>query len=153
MVLISVLLAIHRPEKRRAFWLGFALFGGSYLFLSLVPSIETRLITTRGLAYLGSRLPRATSAELAVIDYDKDGRTDLVLANSSQPNAVYVNKGNGSFEDVTSSAGMNLASYLKRLAGASGENEDFVRIVHSLPALIAAFPGGLLSRHLYARNR
>ena len=26
-LLISILLAIHRAEKRRAFWLGFALFG------------------------------------------------------------------------------------------------------------------------------
>jgi hypothetical protein len=38
-LLISILLAIHRTEKRRAFWLGFALFGWIYLGLSLVPSI------------------------------------------------------------------------------------------------------------------
>ena len=30
---------------------------------------------------------------------------------------------------------------------------NFVRIGHSLLALMAAFVGGLLSRHLYARNR
>jgi uncharacterized membrane protein len=28
-LLISILLAIHRTEKRRAFWLGFALFGST----------------------------------------------------------------------------------------------------------------------------
>ena len=48
-LLISILLAIHRTEKRRAFWLGFALFGWVYLALSLVPSIESRLITTKAL--------------------------------------------------------------------------------------------------------
>ncbi len=38
-LLVSILLAIHRGDARRAFWLGFALFGGGYLVLSLVPSI------------------------------------------------------------------------------------------------------------------
>ncbi len=55
-LLISMLLAIHRAEKRQAFWLGFALFGWIYLGLSLVASIETRFITTRGLAYLISKV-------------------------------------------------------------------------------------------------
>ena len=49
-LLISILLAVHRIESRRAFWIGFALFGWTYLGLSLVPSIESRLITTRALA-------------------------------------------------------------------------------------------------------
>ena len=50
MLLISILLAIHRTENRRAFWLGFALFGSAYLGFFLVPSIESRLITTKALA-------------------------------------------------------------------------------------------------------
>ena len=41
-LLISILLAIHRTERGRAFWLGFALFGSAYLGLSLVPSIDTK---------------------------------------------------------------------------------------------------------------
>ena len=35
---------------------GFALFGWIYLGLSLVPSIESRLITTKALAYLDSKV-------------------------------------------------------------------------------------------------
>ena len=58
-LLISILLAIHRAEKRRAFWLGFALFGWIYLGLALVPSIESRLITTKALAFLDSKMPRS----------------------------------------------------------------------------------------------
>ncbi len=54
-LLISSLLAAHRRESQRAFWLGFALFGSSYLGLSLVPPIESRLITTKALAYLDSK--------------------------------------------------------------------------------------------------
>ncbi len=46
-LLVSVLLAIHRTESRRAFWLGFALFGSTCLGFSLVRSIESRLITTK----------------------------------------------------------------------------------------------------------
>ena len=37
--------------------MGFALFGWAYLGLSLVPSIESRLITTKALAYLDSKVP------------------------------------------------------------------------------------------------
>ena len=38
------------------------------------------------------------------------------------------------------------------LAGSNGTTENFIRIGHSLIALIAAFLGGLLSRHLHASN-
>ena len=55
-LLISILLAVHRTESRRAFWIGFALFGWIYLGLSLVPSIESRLITTKAFAYLDSKV-------------------------------------------------------------------------------------------------
>ena len=41
-LLISILLAVHRTEFRRTFWIGFALFGWIYLGLFLVPSIEQR---------------------------------------------------------------------------------------------------------------
>ena len=41
-LITAVLLAIHRGGKRRAFWLGFALFGGSYLIASLIVQIPVR---------------------------------------------------------------------------------------------------------------
>ena len=47
LLLNAVLLAVHRTEGRRAFWIGFALFGWGYLSLSLISSTESRLITTR----------------------------------------------------------------------------------------------------------
>ena len=56
-LLVSILLAVHRIESRRAFWIGFTLFGWIYLGFSLVPSIEYRLLTTKGLAYLDSKVP------------------------------------------------------------------------------------------------
>ena len=56
-LLTSILLAVHRIESRRAFWIGFALFGWTDVGLSLVPSIDSRLITTKAFAYLDSKMP------------------------------------------------------------------------------------------------
>src|SRR5689334_886367 len=56
-LLVSILLVVHRQEGRRAFWVGFALFGWGYVTLSLVPSVEPRLLTTRALAYLDAQVP------------------------------------------------------------------------------------------------
>jgi FG-GAP-like repeat len=157
-LLISILLAVHRSEKRRAFWLGFALFGSIYLGLSLVPSIKSRLLTTRALTFLDSKITRSSPAGLEYFDYDNDGKMDLYVANTSQANAVYRNKGNGTFEDETSAAGLNTAAFSNiflgtKLRGAGGTTENFVKIGHSLLALSAAFLGGLLSRYLFAKNR
>jgi hypothetical protein len=47
LLLVAVLLAALRTGDRRAFWIGFAVFGWGYLSLSLIPSTEPRLITTK----------------------------------------------------------------------------------------------------------
>jgi len=160
-LLVSILLAVHRRESRRAFWIGFALFGWIYLGLSLVPSIESRLITTKALAFLDSKVHRSIPAGLGYLDYDNDGRLDLYVVNNSQPNALFRNKGNGTFEDVTAVAGLNPTGRQTRfpniLAGpwltGFGTTENFVRIGHSLLAFTAALLGGQLSRYLHTKNR
>src|SRR6266550_3454764 len=45
---------------------------------------------------------------LAVSDYDNDGRDDIYFLNQHGPNALYRNRGDGTFEDVTSKAGVAL---------------------------------------------
>jgi hypothetical protein len=37
---------------------------------------------------------------LAIADYDRDGKTDLVIANDSMPEFLYRNKGDGTFEET-----------------------------------------------------
>jgi hypothetical protein len=128
-LLMSVLLAYHRAEKGRAFWLGFAVFGWAYLGLSLVPSIESRLITTKALRYLDFAANR-----------DNDGSLDLYIANNSQPSAIYLSQGNTGFF-VDALAG-------KSLGVSIGTTGNFIRIGHALLALIIAFLGGQLSRQL-----
>ena len=56
-LLISILLAVHRTEPRRAFWIGFALFGWVYLGLSSVASIES----SRFRRIIGKSLPTLSS--------------------------------------------------------------------------------------------
>jgi hypothetical protein len=52
LLLDAVLLAALRTGDRRAFWIGFALFGWGYSGLSLVPSTQPRLIATKALLHL-----------------------------------------------------------------------------------------------------
>jgi hypothetical protein len=155
----SVLLAVHRSEKRRAFWFGFALFGTTYLALSSTPSIESRLITTKALTYIDSKVRRSAQVGYAYFDYDTDGDMDLYVVNKAQPSALYVNNGNGTFQDVTTTVGLNSGTTNTHLFNSPGglwtfsTSENFVRIGHSLCALIVGLIGGQLSRHLRNNNR
>jgi hypothetical protein len=45
---------------------------------------------------------------LAVADYDGDGHDDIYFLNQLGPNALYRNKGDGTFEEVTQQAGVAL---------------------------------------------
>src|SRR5262249_55828801 len=99
-------------------------------------------------------------------DYDHDGDMDLYVVNRPQPSVLYLDKGNGKFQDVTASAGLNAGNQVtnnrrlflevssrKTLRGSTGTTENFMRIGHSLFALIAAVAGGQLSRRLYGKER
>jgi hypothetical protein len=149
MLPISILLAVHSFGPRRAFWVGFALFGSAYLGLSIVPSIQFRLITTTGLVYLDSKVTRPIPRSVALYN--------LLVGNESQPDALFLNQSDGTFDDMPLVTGSKpwFSNILAGppLAGSSGTSENFVRIGHSLLALMAAFVGGLISRYLYVRNR
>ncbi|HEX6201216.1 MAG TPA: CRTAC1 family protein [Thermoanaerobaculia bacterium] len=49
---------------------------------------------------------KAKSLGVAVLDLDGDGWEDLAVANDTQPNLLYRNKGNGTFEEIGVSSGM-----------------------------------------------
>ena len=53
--------------------------------------------------------PTAKSLGVAVLDYDGDGWSDLFVANDTQPNKLYKNRGNGTFVDRGLEAGVAFA--------------------------------------------
>lgn len=143
-LLISILLAIHRTEKRRAFWLGFALLGSAYLVLSLVPSIQSRLITTKALACLDSKVSNRSIVHIKRV-WD---------TWSSQP--TQNNQSIGSFPQGNSAYRFSAGDWMptRSFTGAArGSTVNFIQIGHSFLTLITAMLGGLLSRHLHAKER
>ncbi|HKB08590.1 MAG TPA: CRTAC1 family protein [Candidatus Polarisedimenticolia bacterium] len=50
--------------------------------------------------------PTGKSLGIVALDYDGDGWTDLAVANDTQPNFLYHNRGNGTFEEVGKTAGI-----------------------------------------------
>ena len=50
--------------------------------------------------------PASKALGAALIDHDEDGRIDLFVANDTQPNRLYRNRGNGTFTDVAVTAGV-----------------------------------------------
>jgi hypothetical protein len=148
-LLASILLAIHRNDARRALWVGFALFGWTYLGLSLVPPIESRLVTTRALAYLDSKVPGRTQSFFTI---QLTGTVSGTPGNQVQ-SVAFSPDGR---QIATSSLGtVKLwdAATGRLLGGWAGTTENFVRIGHSLLALLAGWLGGLLSRRLWRASR
>jgi hypothetical protein len=95
-LLAAVLLAIHRADRRRAYWMGFALFGWVYLGASLVPPIEARLPTTRGLTYLDSKLPgrdAAVGRNLLWLGPNRGGQTVTSVAFSPDGSRLAIDQG------------------------------------------------------------
>jgi len=53
--------------------------------------------------------PTSKALGVAVLDFDGDGWEDIFQANDTEPNKLYRNKGDGTFEDVGLSAGVAFA--------------------------------------------
>ena len=65
------------------------------------------------------------SLGVAMLDYDRDGWPDLLVANDTQPNKLYRNNRNGTFKDVALEAGIAFSSDGKARAGMGVDAADF----------------------------
>jgi hypothetical protein len=151
-LLVSILLAIHRAAKQRAFWLGFALFGSAYLALSLVQSIESRLITTKALAYLDSQGPDRSIVYLRRVWDTWSSKPTQNKQSIPSTSSAFSLQGNRAISGYRFVAGDGM--FPRGFPGAaSASTMIIIRIVHSILTMMAALTGGLLSRHLYAKER
>jgi hypothetical protein len=148
-MLISILLAVHRNESRRAFWIGFALFGSTYLGLSSVPPIEPRLITTKALAFLDSKMPRQSIEPFDTLDFDPGAG----IGNTPISNVSFAMGGiQTATAKLTPTWAVSMTSG-KLISNWTDTSENFVRIGHSLFALLAGWLGGQLSRRFFQSSR
>jgi hypothetical protein len=65
------------------------------------------------------------SLGVAMLDYDRDGWPDLFVANDTQPNKLYRNRRDGTFEDVAVRAGVAFSEDGKARAGMGVDAADF----------------------------
>jgi enediyne biosynthesis protein E4 len=61
----------------------------------------------------------------AILDYDDDGWPDLFIANDTQPNKLYHNQRNGTFEEIALLAGVAFSEDGKARAGMGVDAGDF----------------------------
>jgi hypothetical protein len=62
---------------------------------------------------------------VAMFDYEGDGWMDLFVANDTEPNRLYRNRGNGTFEDVAVSAGVAFSQQGVARAGMGVDAADY----------------------------
>jgi hypothetical protein len=146
-VLLSIVRAIQSTAGRHAFWLGFAICGGLYLWSSVIPAIEFRLVTTHALLYLDSKLPARAGLYEQLIGgpggFVQQAGFDWIVTDPVQPTIWNVTNGPGALwasQNGVLVPVLNIRSAM------------FVHIGHSLLAVIAGCVGGSLSRYWYARK-
>jgi tetratricopeptide (TPR) repeat protein len=69
----------------------------------------------------------ATRTQTAVwADIDNDGLLDLFVGNENGPSQLFHNKGDGTFEDISHSAGVDRMAFTKGVVAADYDNDGFV---------------------------
>jgi hypothetical protein len=140
---LAVLGVVYRRGARRAWWLGFALFGGGYVLLTFAPWADEHVRPTLPTAMLIDALherlhprePTVTDAAvLAYLEAVRSAPTSVVVPGGTTPGGT------------TASA----ISFLSAGTGASATPEPFRRVGHCLWALLAACVGGAAGRLFYA---
>jgi hypothetical protein len=69
--------------------------------------------------------PASKGLGVAMLDFDGDGRMDLFVANDTQPNRLYRNKGDGTFADAALAAGVAFSEAGVARAGMGVDAADY----------------------------
>ncbi|PYX83809.1 MAG: CRTAC1 family protein [Acidobacteria bacterium] len=88
--------------------------------------------------------PTSKSLGIAILDYNGDGWPDILLANDTQPNKLYLNKQNGTFEERAVSAGIAFSEDGVARAGMGVDAGDYDRSGHP-SIIITNFANQMLS--------
>ncbi len=93
-----------------------------------------------------SKFYDATSKSLgiAILDYDNDGWPDILLANDTQPNKLFLNKRDGTFEEKGVSAGIAFSEDGVARAGMGVDAADYDRSGHA-SIMITNFANQMIS--------
>ena len=75
-------------------------------------------------AKIGLNLP-GKGLGIAIADYDRDGHTDIAVANDSMPEFLYRNQGDGTFTDQGLTAGMAVDGEGRTYAGMGIDFQDY----------------------------
>ncbi len=96
-------------------------------------------------------LPETMGSGVAVLDFDRDGRPDLFFANGRDwpgdsntgrtTQALYWNRGNGTFEDATAAVGLDIELYGLGVAVGDADNDGWPDL------FVTAFGGNRLFRN------
>jgi tetratricopeptide (TPR) repeat protein len=68
----------------------------------------------------------ATSTQAGVwVDINNDGLLDLFIGNENEPAQLFLNKGDGTFEDISESSGIDRTMFTKGVAAADYDNDGY----------------------------
>ncbi len=88
--------------------------------------------------------PTSKSLGIAILDYSGDGWPDILIANDTQPNKLYLNKKDGTFEERGVAAGIGFSEDGVARAGMGVDAADYDRSGHS-SVLITNFSNQMAS--------
>lgn len=88
--------------------------------------------------------PTSKSLGITILDYNADGWPDILIANDTQPNKLYLNKKDGTFEERGVAAGIGFSEDGVARAGMGVDAADYDRTGHP-SVLISNFSNQMVS--------